>query len=246
MPVRFTSPSLGGQRQSFLSSGEWQVGAAYRHLGAEPVVRRHPGERVRCAQRQAALPRHQFAGLQPGVRTLRPRWPHVNRAVLPRNPLAVLRRFAATQGEGGRPGRHQPGRQRLAPRSWESRARKHLARARVESADREQQGDRSFLEQGWLRHRATGGPVDSTGGRWLGHLAAAPGFPPNGRARAGISAGLLSPESARDDERFVSLRWRRALRAGRLYGPRRLGLCAGPFARSIAEPGRPVGRDTPA
>lgn len=34
MPVRFTSPSLGGQRQSFLSSGEWQVGAAYRHLGA--------------------------------------------------------------------------------------------------------------------------------------------------------------------------------------------------------------------
>jgi hypothetical protein len=35
MPVRFTSPSLGGQRQSFLSKGEWQLGAAYRHLGAD-------------------------------------------------------------------------------------------------------------------------------------------------------------------------------------------------------------------
>src|SRR3954463_13341071 len=35
MPVRFTSPGLGGQRQSFLASGEWQIGAAYRHLGAD-------------------------------------------------------------------------------------------------------------------------------------------------------------------------------------------------------------------
>jgi hypothetical protein len=35
MPVRFTSPSLGGQRQSFLAAGEWQIGAAYRHLGAD-------------------------------------------------------------------------------------------------------------------------------------------------------------------------------------------------------------------
>jgi hypothetical protein len=35
MPVRFTSPSLGGQRQSFLGEGEWQVGVAYRHLGAD-------------------------------------------------------------------------------------------------------------------------------------------------------------------------------------------------------------------
>jgi hypothetical protein len=35
MPVRFTSPGLGGQRQSFLGAGEWQIGAAYRHLGAD-------------------------------------------------------------------------------------------------------------------------------------------------------------------------------------------------------------------
>lgn len=35
MPVRFTSPSLGGQRQSFVGAGEWQVGLAYRHLGAD-------------------------------------------------------------------------------------------------------------------------------------------------------------------------------------------------------------------
>jgi hypothetical protein len=35
MPVRFTPPSLGGQRQTFLGRGEWQVGAAYRHLGAD-------------------------------------------------------------------------------------------------------------------------------------------------------------------------------------------------------------------
>jgi hypothetical protein len=35
MPVRFTSPSLGGQRGSFFRAGEWQVGLAYRHLGAD-------------------------------------------------------------------------------------------------------------------------------------------------------------------------------------------------------------------
>lgn len=35
MPVRFTSPSLGGQRESFLSKGEWQVGLAYRRLYAD-------------------------------------------------------------------------------------------------------------------------------------------------------------------------------------------------------------------
>ena len=35
MPVRFTAPSLGGQRQSFLGTGEWQIGVAYRHLGAD-------------------------------------------------------------------------------------------------------------------------------------------------------------------------------------------------------------------
>lgn len=35
MPVRFTSPSLGGQRESFLRKGEWQVGLAYRHLYAD-------------------------------------------------------------------------------------------------------------------------------------------------------------------------------------------------------------------
>jgi hypothetical protein len=35
MPVRFTSPSLGGQRESFFGAGEWQLGVAYRHLGAD-------------------------------------------------------------------------------------------------------------------------------------------------------------------------------------------------------------------
>jgi len=34
MPVRFTSPSLGGQRESFFQAGEWQVGAAFRRLYA--------------------------------------------------------------------------------------------------------------------------------------------------------------------------------------------------------------------
>ncbi len=35
MPVRFTSPSLGGQRESFFHAGEWQVGLAYRRLYAD-------------------------------------------------------------------------------------------------------------------------------------------------------------------------------------------------------------------
>ena len=35
MPVRFTSPSLGGQRDSFFKKGEWQVSASYRRLEAD-------------------------------------------------------------------------------------------------------------------------------------------------------------------------------------------------------------------
>jgi hypothetical protein len=35
MPVRFTSPSLGGQRDSFFKKGEWQLGASYRRLYAD-------------------------------------------------------------------------------------------------------------------------------------------------------------------------------------------------------------------
>jgi len=35
MPVRFTSPSLGGQRESFLEQGAWQVGVAFRRLYAD-------------------------------------------------------------------------------------------------------------------------------------------------------------------------------------------------------------------
>src|SRR6266516_3182215 len=35
MPVRFTSPSLGGQRNSFIGAGEWRVGVAYRRLTAD-------------------------------------------------------------------------------------------------------------------------------------------------------------------------------------------------------------------
>ena len=34
MPVRFTSPSLGGHRQVFLQRGEWELGVAYRRLTA--------------------------------------------------------------------------------------------------------------------------------------------------------------------------------------------------------------------
>jgi hypothetical protein len=34
MPIRFTSPSLGGQRQVFLQGGEWEAGVAYRRLTA--------------------------------------------------------------------------------------------------------------------------------------------------------------------------------------------------------------------
>jgi hypothetical protein len=35
MPVRFTSPSLGGQRDSFFKKGEWQISASYRRLEAD-------------------------------------------------------------------------------------------------------------------------------------------------------------------------------------------------------------------
>ncbi len=35
MPVRFTSPSLGGQRDGFFKKGEWQVSASYRRLEAD-------------------------------------------------------------------------------------------------------------------------------------------------------------------------------------------------------------------
>lgn len=35
MPIRFTSPSLGGHRQVFLKQGEWEAGAAYRRLTAD-------------------------------------------------------------------------------------------------------------------------------------------------------------------------------------------------------------------
>jgi hypothetical protein len=35
MPIRFTSPSLGGHRQVFLRQGEWEAGGAYRRLTAE-------------------------------------------------------------------------------------------------------------------------------------------------------------------------------------------------------------------
>jgi hypothetical protein len=34
MPIRFTSPSLGGQRQVFLRGGEWELALGYRHLYA--------------------------------------------------------------------------------------------------------------------------------------------------------------------------------------------------------------------
>ncbi len=35
MPVRFTTPSLGGQRTSFFQKGEFQIGIAYRRLYAD-------------------------------------------------------------------------------------------------------------------------------------------------------------------------------------------------------------------
>ncbi|MBA3405579.1 MAG: hypothetical protein H0U13_13000 [Gemmatimonadaceae bacterium] len=35
MPVRFTSPSLGGQHDSFYKKGEWQISASYRRLLAD-------------------------------------------------------------------------------------------------------------------------------------------------------------------------------------------------------------------
>jgi hypothetical protein len=35
MPVRFTSPSLGGQRDGFFKPGEWQIAVSFRHLYAD-------------------------------------------------------------------------------------------------------------------------------------------------------------------------------------------------------------------
>jgi hypothetical protein len=35
MPIRFTSPSLGGHRQVVLGAREWEVGLSYRHLTAD-------------------------------------------------------------------------------------------------------------------------------------------------------------------------------------------------------------------
>ena len=35
MPVRFTSPSLGGQRDIFFNEGEWQISASFRRLYAD-------------------------------------------------------------------------------------------------------------------------------------------------------------------------------------------------------------------
>jgi hypothetical protein len=35
MPIRFTSPSLGGHRQVFLRAGEWEGGVSYRRLTAD-------------------------------------------------------------------------------------------------------------------------------------------------------------------------------------------------------------------
>lgn len=35
MPVRFTTPSLGGQRQQDVASHQWQIGVAYRRLTAD-------------------------------------------------------------------------------------------------------------------------------------------------------------------------------------------------------------------
>src|SRR5512135_2325719 len=35
MPVRFLSPRLGGQRQTYFRAGEWQIGVAYRRLTAD-------------------------------------------------------------------------------------------------------------------------------------------------------------------------------------------------------------------
>src|SRR4051812_26166438 len=45
MPVRFTSPSLGGQRDDFFKAGEWQAAASFRRLYADEwFVGRHVKE----------------------------------------------------------------------------------------------------------------------------------------------------------------------------------------------------------
>ena len=35
MPIRFTSPSLGGHRQVVLGASEWELGVSYRRLTAD-------------------------------------------------------------------------------------------------------------------------------------------------------------------------------------------------------------------
>ena len=38
MPVRFTSPSLGGHRQAILQPGSFELGLSYRHLKADDWI----------------------------------------------------------------------------------------------------------------------------------------------------------------------------------------------------------------
>ena len=53
MPIRFTSPSLGGQREMFLHAGEWELGVAYRRLTADEWF---VGDRVDIAQAPGGQP----------------------------------------------------------------------------------------------------------------------------------------------------------------------------------------------
>src|SRR6266496_2249278 len=53
MPIRFTSPSLGGQRQMFLHAGEWELGVAYRRLTADEFF---VGDRVDTAKAPGGQP----------------------------------------------------------------------------------------------------------------------------------------------------------------------------------------------
>jgi len=46
MPIRFTSPSLGGQRQVFLQPHEWELGVSYRRLGIPELERLSGAETV--------------------------------------------------------------------------------------------------------------------------------------------------------------------------------------------------------
>src|SRR6266568_3713284 len=53
MPIRFTSPSLGGQRQAFLQRGEWELGLGYRHLYADDYF---VGDRIDASQAPRGQP----------------------------------------------------------------------------------------------------------------------------------------------------------------------------------------------